>query len=362
MARLSKRSVVLLGENHDNAEHHRWQLQMLAALHAHQPDMVVGFEMFPRRVQPALDRWAAGALDTQTFLKNSDWQTVWGFKPELYLPLFHFVRQNRLGMIGLNVERALISRVGREGWATIPQRERQGVSTPAPASDGYKRYLADIFFQSHGQSKTKGSKANKTTPKKPTLEAAMKNDRFKRFVAAQITWDRAMAEALGTAYRKRPGSLVVGVMGQGHTRFGYGVPHQLASLGIADTAIVLPVEPDTACKDLPKGIADAVFVVAPQQSIQSRVSKPRLGIRLRNTLKGVLISQIIKGSVAEKAKLAKGDIVVSAAGQPLKKYSELIAIIGRQSPGTWLPLLIRRNGKEIERVAKFPPPGAAKEK
>jgi len=73
MAALAWRPVVLLSEQHDNAEHHRWQLQLLAALHAHNPDMIVGFEMFPRRVQPSLDRWIAGALDVQKFLKEADW-------------------------------------------------------------------------------------------------------------------------------------------------------------------------------------------------------------------------------------------------------------------------------------------------
>ena len=80
---------------------------------------------------------------------------------------------------------------------------------------------------------------------------------------------------------------------------------------------------------------------------------------LTNTIKGVRITQIGKGSVAEASKFVLGDIVVSAAGQPVKKLSDLIAIIGRQAPGTWLPLLIRRNGKEIGLVAKFPPPKSA---
>ena len=143
MASLARRSVVLLGEQHDNIEHHRWQLQMLAALHAHNSNMIVGFEMFPRRVQKTLDRWAAGKLDQGAFLKEADWQKVWGFDPDLYLPLFHFVRQNSLSMVGLNVERALISRVGREGWAAIPKNRRGGLSDPAAASDGYLNYLEE---------------------------------------------------------------------------------------------------------------------------------------------------------------------------------------------------------------------------
>ena len=125
MAALAERPVVLLGESHDNAEHHRWQLHMLAALHARRPDMVIGFEMFPRRVQPALDAWVAGDHDVAGFLKAADWAGVWGFAQELYLPLFHFARQNRVPMVALNVERSLVSRVGRRGWAAVPAAERE---------------------------------------------------------------------------------------------------------------------------------------------------------------------------------------------------------------------------------------------
>ena len=67
IARAAKRSVVLLGEMHDNPEHHQWQLQVLAALHAVRPDMIIGFEMFPRRVQKVLDQWVAGELSEAEF-------------------------------------------------------------------------------------------------------------------------------------------------------------------------------------------------------------------------------------------------------------------------------------------------------
>ncbi len=185
--------------------------------------------------------------------------------------------------------------------------------------------------------------------------SVMKDDDFKRFVRAQLTWDRAMAEALADARRKRPASLVIGVMGQGHAEFGHGVPHQLTDLGVADVAIVLPVEPATACKGLPPTIADAVFVVAPPHRVEQAPPKPRLGVMIESTDNGVRILRVVKGSVAEASNLAVSDIVVSAAGRPIEKVSQLIAIIGRQSPGTWLPLMIRRDGNDLEVVAKFPP-------
>ena len=60
-------------------------------------------------------------------------------------------------------------------------------------------------------------------------------------------------------------------------------------------------------------------------------------------------------SVAAAAMLEKDDIIVEAAGVAVAKTAELIEIIGRQAPGTWLPLKVRRGDKALELVAKFPP-------
>jgi hypothetical protein len=124
---LARRDVVLLGEAHDRADHHHWQLHTIAALRAHKPDLVLGFEAFPRRVQPVLDRWVNGELSEQAFLAEADWRRVWRFDPALYLPLFHFARINRVPMIALNIEQSLIARVSEEGWAALPAAVREGV-------------------------------------------------------------------------------------------------------------------------------------------------------------------------------------------------------------------------------------------
>src|SRR5688572_4359642 len=44
IADMARRDVVLLGEHHDDRDHHLWQLQTLAALHAARPGMAIGFE------------------------------------------------------------------------------------------------------------------------------------------------------------------------------------------------------------------------------------------------------------------------------------------------------------------------------
>ena len=90
MQAMARKSVVMLGETHDDAEVHRWQLHTAAFLYSRRPHMMMGFEMFPRSLQPVLDAWVGGELDAEAFLEQTEWNRVWGFPADLYLPLFHF--------------------------------------------------------------------------------------------------------------------------------------------------------------------------------------------------------------------------------------------------------------------------------
>ncbi len=373
IASLTRQKVVLLGEAHDDVEHHRWQLHTLAALHGRNPDMVLGFESFPRRVQPVLDRWVNGELDDKSFLEAVDWPNVWGYDATLYLPLFHFARQNRVPMIALNVDRDFVSRVRDESWAAIPKDQRAGLSDPAPAVAAYRESLAEIYLfeQAHARDEDgdEDEPAAAEAPDdphaamgeagdpadEPDIASVMDSTDFARFVEAQLTWDRAMAQALAEAWQQRPDALVVGIVGRGHVEHRWGIPHQLADLGLADSAVLLPVVREAACDALPADLADAVFVVEPAgRLVAAGPPKARLGVLITLSESGVRVANVIEGSVAEATGIAVDDIVISAAGFPVAKVGELIEIVQRQAPGTWLPLVVRRDGAEIELVAKFP--------
>ncbi len=361
MRSLSDQKVVLLGERHDAAEHHRWQLHTLAGLHAYQPRLVVGFEMFPRSVQPALDAWSEGELSEADFLKASLWAEVWGYGSELYLPLFHFVRQHRLPMVALNVDRTLVSRVGDQGWSAIPPDEREGLSDPAPASEAYRRSLAQVYVAKRQHRSGEGPEAGgahrphaEDLGEAPKLTEVLESDGFARFVEAQLTWDRAMAEAIVEARRANPEALVVGILGRGHIEYSHGVPHQLADLGERDVAVLLPVETGPACQALEPNVADAAFLVESGDGADAKPAKPRLGILIESTDDGIRVLKVVEGSVAETTGLATGDVIQSAASFPVARVSELIEIIQRQAPGTWLPLEVRRDGETRQFVAKFP--------
>ncbi len=345
MARLAQRQVVLLGELHDSFEHHRWQLQTLAALYAQRPDMVLGFEMFPRRVQGALDRWVEGKLSETEFLKQAEWNTVWNYDPSLYMPLFHFARMNRIPMRALNVDRALTVKVRERGWDALSEDERQGVSKPAPAQPAYLEELLGVY-QSHGRPDAKhGDTSRDTEP------AALDDLDFLRFVQGQQVWDRAMAEAIQRA--AQGDNRVVGILGAGHVMHRYGVPYQLEDLGVADSAVLLAWDQERDCKDLKPGIADAVFGIAAPADDEV-TPKPRLGIVLEGVPGKVRIAKVLEGSVADAAGLIANDLLIEVAGVKIKLPSDVSDIVQRQAPGAWLPITLSREGHEFEIVAKFP--------
>ena len=347
---LADKSVVLLGEVHDNRDHHLWQHYMLAALHARNPDMILGLEMLPRRVQPVLDDWSQGKLDEAAFLEQSQWADLWGYDASLYLPLLHFARLHRIPTIALNVDRQLVSKVGAEGWQSLAPEERMGLSDPAPASAEYRLSLAELYayklqLYAHGEK-------DATTEGDANLEEIMQSEAFSNFVDAQLTWDRAMAEAIAAAHRRDPDAQIVGIVGRGHIESGYGIPHQLADLGIEGVEVLLPVDVDTDCDAISADLADALFVVEPQAL--ERQPRPSLGVMIESGDNGVRVMEVVAGSVAEQAGMQAGDVIYRAAGFEVLTTGQLIEVIERQAPGTWLPLQILRDKAEIELLARFP--------
>src|SRR5262252_2770251 len=355
----AKSAIVLLGESHTDADHHRWQLHTLAALQGRGGSIVIGFEAFPRRLQSVLDDWVEGKLTDEAFLKTSEWRQVWGYDGALYMPLFQFARLNRIPMIALNVEQKLVSQVAQQGWEGVAASEREGLSDPAPAGPDYQRELARVYAIKKAMPPGAADRllssqgASFPEPDEAALAEAAKEPEFKHFVEAQLTWDRAMAEALAGAKRKFSNATIVGILGSGHVAEGSGVPHQLKALGIAGLTTLIPVSANEACKLVGTSYADAVFTLPPTDDAPP-AERPRLGVVLVEGDGGPRINRVVSDSVAEIAGLKTGDHVVRAAGLEMRTPGELADTIGRQAPGTWLPLTIRRDGQDIDLVAKFP--------
>jgi uncharacterized iron-regulated protein len=244
LARLAAARVVLLGEQHDRAGDHRWQAAVVAGLAALRPEVVVGFEMFGRSAQPALDAWVAGGLDLADFLATSRWAETWGFAAELYAPLLHLCRDLRLPMLAMNVARPVVSLVGREGWDALPPAERAWLTPARPAPPDHRRHLFEL---------TGGARPDRTAQ-------APGDPAFDRFVRAQQVWDRAFACALAGALAARPEALAVGILGRGHAEYGFGTPDQLDDLGVAPVLVAVPDRGWSGPAPGGRPVADLVFV------------------------------------------------------------------------------------------------------
>jgi uncharacterized iron-regulated protein len=240
VARLAGGRVALLGEQHATPSHHRWQRDMLAAL-ADRGPLVIGLEQLPREAQPTLDRWVAGEIDEQQFLSESRWKDRWGHDFAAYRPVFELARDRRIPMRALNIDRAFVRKVGREGFDKAASDGKAPISRPAAADPAYVAVLEESFRQ-HMREASPAALA--------------------RFVEAQTVWDRAMAEAIVLALRAQPGARVGAIMGWGHVAHGHGVAHQLSALGVEDSVSAIPVKAGAGCEPT-AAAADLSFGVEP---------------------------------------------------------------------------------------------------
>lgn len=199
MHEMAKKRVVLLGEQHDRHDIHRWQVNVSASLLALRDELAVGFEMFPRRIQPVLDEWVAGELEAEQFLEKAEWSKVWGFDADLYWPLFHFCREFNVKMLALNCRRDLVTRVGKEGWEAIAEEDRDGLTPARPASLAHREHL--LRLTNGGPPIMQGKSAG--APE------------FDRFVRAQQTWDRALPAISRHISKKSPKRLSSASLGVG---------------------------------------------------------------------------------------------------------------------------------------------------
>ncbi|MBT3226682.1 MAG: Do family serine endopeptidase [Deltaproteobacteria bacterium] len=71
---------------------------------------------------------------------------------------------------------------------------------------------------------------------------------------------------------------------------------------------------------------------------------------LPSGMRGVVLTGIGKGSPAEKAGLAMGDVIVEFNGNPLNKTTQLQQYVGETTPGSDVRVKIFRNGKFLDKT------------
>jgi uncharacterized iron-regulated protein len=215
--RLRAARIVLVGEEHTTAAHHRAQLRVIQTLVDSGAQVAVGLEMFRRENQSVLDRWIAGEIPEPEFERayTANWNYPW----PAYRAIFEYARDRRIPLLGLNVPPEITRQVAREGFGSLSAAQRGLLSDVTCNIDAeYMRTIRQVFgAHAHG------------------------HGNFTFFCEAQMVWDTAMAVHALDYLRDHPDAVVVLLTGVGHAQKG-AVPRQVA-LRASDpvrTVVLLP--------------------------------------------------------------------------------------------------------------------------
>ena len=223
---------ILLGETHDNPDHHRLQAQILDQLATAGEKPAVVMEMLAQEAwqdQPAF--WTdLKLLQQQAAAQNARWP--WN----LYTPLLQTVVDHGLELVAGNVKRETLRKqipdIG-SGW-----REKL-ITRYSISAQGLKQLEQEIAKSHCG---------------------FVDSDHTRFMIAAQLQRDRVMTSALVSS--KDPAVLVAG---RGHVRNDYAVPMQLQNayrhfsfLSVA----LMPVHPDALKpEDYLEGVRNAFDIL-----------------------------------------------------------------------------------------------------
>lgn len=322
LERLSENRVVYVGETHTSLEDHRIQLQILEGLYRKNPTLALALEMFPRRSQPVLDLFAAGQLTEEAFLREVHWSEVWGYPFQLYRPLLAFAREKGLTIIGLNAPREVISRIAREGLASLTPADRQEIAEQFLTGNGEHREILAREFERHRQEKIRD---------------------FDSFYQAQLAWDETMAETLVRSLQHLPPSAQVLVLiGKGHITDRLGMPLAALKRMPHSHKTVVPVPSDYPFRVLEPNMADYLWITRPLEEMHP----PRLGIQVKTLPEnqGLEVTAVNPGGPAERAGFQSGDVIEKIAGEAVQSIEDLHRVLSGRPKAVRFTL--RRAGKE----------------
>jgi uncharacterized iron-regulated protein len=208
-ARLADHEFVLLGEKHDNADHHRMQARVVGELAGAGRRPAVAFEMFTADDAPALAELLADGSATPEELREAvRWEEKGWPEWRFYAPIVEVALRERLGIVAANPPADWTHAIRREGLAGLEPQVVADLALDRPFPPEHRRALAEQIRLAHcGYAPEKG---------------------IPRQVDLQLARDAQMARSLLEASRDAGGAGAILIAGLAHARRDRGVPAHLA--------------------------------------------------------------------------------------------------------------------------------------
>jgi uncharacterized iron-regulated protein len=202
-ARLAAYDLALVGETHDNPDHHAIEARILRAFAAAHPAPAVVFEMLDETRQPTVDgAIAAHPGDADALAQAVDWNASGWPAWSMYRPVFDAALAARGPILAAGIDRAPAMRIGREGVAAIDPGLVKTFALDAPLAPDVQAATRHEMGEVHC--------------------GMVPDEALDPMVLVQRARDARMAERLHEGLERRGAALLVA--GAGHVRRDRGVP------------------------------------------------------------------------------------------------------------------------------------------
>jgi uncharacterized iron-regulated protein len=214
-ARAAKARFVLLGERHDNPDHHRLQARVVEGLLGAGRRPAVVFEMLELEQQPLIDSYLAQPGATAAgFGAALGWEkTSWPPFSE-YQPIFEVAFAGKLAIKAGNIAQLDAKALVKQGLAALPEARAHELWLDRPFPAPLEAALVEELAASHC--------------------GMLPEHLLSPMALAQHARDAQLARVLGGS---AVGDGAVLIAGGGHARLDRGVPYYLA-LGSSDARVV----------------------------------------------------------------------------------------------------------------------------
>lgn len=216
---LNKVDIIAVGEQHDSVVHHQMQLQIIKSLYAYDERLGVGMEMFQRPYQSVIDKFFAGEISEAEFLKQTEYDTRWGYDWQLYRAIVVFAKRNDIPLAALNAPKELTDRVKAVGYDNLTDDEKKQLGPIDFNVKEHREFWMELLSMIHG--------THKATP-----------EQKERSYQVMAIWDDYMGRSAADFRKERQLQRLVIVAGSGHVEGGFGIPDRAAKYAGASRATV----------------------------------------------------------------------------------------------------------------------------
>ena len=322
--------IIHVGETHNSMPMHELQFQVIRALYAQDRHLAVGLEMLPVTVQETLNKWTAGILTKDEFIREVRWYVNWNFNFGYYEKIFDFAREHRLPVYALNIPREIITKIRMRGWDTLTEGERALIPSAPDLSNADHRALIRAVFES--------------SDLPPQMKGAGLDMVFEGLYRSQSAWDEVMgANAVRGA--ESEGRRVVVCAGSGHLLYNLGLNRRAHEKSKLPFKTVIAVVVPAGKKSLPvsRAIGDYVFGL-PEEP---KPAFPTIGLSFKkvDNLENLVIDAKPTDGAASRAEFEKGDVVLSVDGKGYTDINEIRMELAKLRCGGEVKFKVLRAGQ-----------------